>query len=285
MNTASPSPDSLSNSQWQRLLKNAGTWQGSFTQVSPYGEILIDTPTEVALIPQQQGQAMRQEIHRYPPNEPKQTKVLEYSSLSRATYFFADGAFSQGSTQWGPFSQFGAEMGLISGDRRLRLVQLFDTTHELKQITLIREQLKGSNAPERAPLKVSDLIGTWQGESVTHYADLRPEQTQTTQLKIESTGSDRLRQTLTPSDSSLPITSTGTVQGQAISFNQGVQPIRVLLLRDGASATFPPTITPRQPLFLEVGWLLDSATRQRMIRSYDAAGAWVSLTLVIEKKM
>ncbi len=276
-----PSP---SSPQWQRLLKNAGTWQGSFTQVSPYGEILIDTPTEVALIPQQNNQAMRQEIHRYPPGEPKQTKVLEYSSLSRATYFFEDGAFSQGSTQWGPFSQFGAEMGLIASNRRLRLVQLFDATNELKQITLIREQLKGSNTPEQESLKASDLIGTWQGEAVTHYADLRPEQTQTTQLKIEMTGSDSIRQTLTHSQNSPPITSTGTISGSTISFTQSTQAVRVLCLPDGASATFPPTIAPRQPLFLEAGWLLNAHTRQRMIRRYDAAGAWVSLTLVTENK-
>lgn len=244
----------------------------------------MDTPTEVALLPQDEGRAMRQEIHRYPADGPKQTKVLEYRSLSRATLFFEDGAFSQGSTQWGPFSQFGAELGLISGDRRLRLVQLFDQTQALKQLTLIRERLKGSDAPERSPLKASDLVGTWSGESVTQYADLRPEQTQTTQLKIEEIGENRISQTLSLSPSSPPITSIGTASNQTITFSQGTQPIQVLLLPDGASATFPPQITPRQPLFLEVGWLLDANTRQRMIRSYDAAGAWVSLTLVTEKK-
>ncbi len=252
----------------------------------------MDTPTEVALLPQKDGQAMRQEIHRYPSNAPEQTTVLEYSSLSRTTLFFEDGAFSQGSTQWGPLSEFGAELGLIKGvgeashraNRRLRLVQIFARTNELKQITLIREQLKGSSAPERPSLKVSDLIGTWEGQSVTQYADLRPEQTQKTQLKIEDMGASRLRQTLSFSASRPPITSTGTIKNQIITFNEGAQTVHVLLLPDGASATFPPQITPRQPLFLEVGWLLDANTRQRMIRSYDTAGAWVSITLVTEQK-
>ncbi|MGD1897244.1 MAG: hypothetical protein ACFB16_09880, partial [Phormidesmis sp.] len=36
--------------------------------------------------------------------------------------------------------------------------------------------------------------------------------------------------------------------------------------------------------FLEVGWLIDRHTRQRLIRRYDAEGAWVSLTLVTEQK-
>ncbi len=227
---------------------------------------------------------MRQEIHRYPVGEAPKTTVLEYSSLSRATLFFEEGAFSQGSTQWGPFSEFGAELGLISGDRRLRLVQLFDKAQALKQITLIRERLKGSRTPERPPLKVSDLIGVWKGKSVTQYADFQPEQTQHTQLKIEEIGSDRLRQTLSFSQSSPPIVSTGTINGQTIQFSEGAQTIQVLLLPDGASATFPPQITPRQPLFLEVGWLLNANTRQRMIRRYDATGAWASLTLVTEQK-
>ncbi|MGB3296469.1 MAG: DUF3598 family protein [Phormidesmis sp.] len=270
-------------SQWQRLLENVGTWQGSFTQLSPQGKILTDVPTEVALIPQDGGQAMRQEIHRYPPGSPAQTQVLEYRSLSRATLFFEGGAFSQGSTQWGPFSPFGAELGLIFGERRLRLVQLFDKSSELQQITLIREQLKGSTAPERDTLQLPDLIGTWRGEAVTQYADLRPDQQQATELTVEAVSDSQIRQTITFRNSP-PISTMGTVSGQVISFTEGAQLVQVLLLPDGASATCPTRITPRQPLFLEAGWLLDAHTRQRLIRSYDATGAWASLTLVTEKK-
>jgi hypothetical protein len=273
--------DSLS--QWQRLLKNVGNWQGSFTQISPTGQMLADVPTEVALIPENGDRSMRQEVHRYPPGEPAQTKVLSYSSLNRATLFFEDGAFSQGSTQWGPFSEFGCELGLISGERRLRLVQLFNKSGALEQITLIRERLKGSSAPERAQLEVSDWVGTWRGTAITQYADLRPDAQQQTQMTVEQIDSKQVRQTIVLDDHPA-ITSTGNLQDQRILFTQGTQPVQVLLLPDGASSTCPSQITPRQPLFLEVGWLLDAHTRQRMIRSYDAAGAWVSLTLVTEQK-
>jgi hypothetical protein len=270
-------------SQWQRLLKNVGTWQGSFTQISPVGQVISDLPTAVALIPENGDQSMRQEIHRYPPGEPAQTKVLSYSSLNRATLFFADGAFSQGSTQWGPFSEFGCELGLISGERRLRLVQLFNKTGELAQITLIRERLDGSSEPERTQLELSDLLGTWQGEAITQYADLRPDAQQQTKMTVEQFSSNQIRQTIVL-DGQPSITSTGTLQDRRILFTQGTQPVQVLLLPDGASSTCPSKITPRQPLFLEVGWLLDARTRQRLIRSYDAAGAWVSLTQVTEYK-
>lgn len=281
-NLSSPGSSPLS-SQWQRLLKNVGTWQGSFTQLSPKGEILSDTPTEVELAPYDDNQAMRQEVRRYPANAPDKTQTLDYRTLNRATRFLETGAFSQGSMQWGPYSTFGAELGLIKGDRRLRLVQLFDEDSVLKSLTLIREQRKGTETSERPPLQISDLTGTWQGEAVTEYADLRPAQHSETQLTVETEG-NAVRQTIISSSIATPITSTGTIEGQKISFSQGEQPIQVLLLPDGASSTCPTRITPRQSLFLEVGWLLDARTRQRLIRTYDASGAWVSLTLVKETK-
>lgn len=273
-------------SQWQRLLKNRGIWQGSFTQLSPDGQQISDTPTEVALLPYDSDRAMRQEIRRYPQanyqGQPSET-VLDYRSLSRSTLFFEAGAFSQGSIQWGPLSTFGAELGLIADKRRLRLVQLFDQSGELSQITLIREKLKGSNAPARPALKMTDLLGTWQGESVTQYADLRPEQTQSTKLKIEQESDRTIRQTITLEGQRF-ISTTGRLMGNRLSFSQGSQLMQVLLMPDGASSTCPRCITPRQPLILEAGWLLDANTRQRLIRMYDATGAWVSLTLVTERK-
>ncbi|WP_227499967.1 DUF3598 family protein [Synechococcus sp. PCC 7335] len=284
-------------SQWQCLLQNVGTWQGSFTQLSPQGEILSDTPTEVELSPYDNDQAMHQEVRRYPANAPAQIQKLDYRTLNRATRFFETGAFSQGSIQWGPFSTFGAELGLIAGDRRLRLVQLFDKANALKSITLIRERRQNSTAgstagstadsaevPERPLLTVSELLGTWQGKAVTEYADLRPRQRSETQLTVEQIGRT-IQQTITPGPAAAPITSTGTIEGQKISFSDGSQPVQVLLLPDGASSTCPSQITPRQPLFLEVGWLLEPQTRQRLIRSYDASGAWISLTLVTESKI
>ena len=244
----------------------------------------MDTPTEVALIPQGEDRsAMRQEIRRYPKTPSAQTTVLEYSSLSRATLFFEDGAFSQGSTQWGPFSEFGAELGLIAGDRRLRIVQLFDKKGDLDKITLIRERLEGTSASERKPLTVADLIGTWHGEAITQYADLRPEQTYTTRLTVELAGEKQIRQTLT-FGSAPSIASVGTLAGQRILFTGGAQETQILLLPDGGSSTCPVKITPRQPIILEAGWLLDARTRQRIIRQYDSGGAWVSLTLVTETK-
>ena len=273
-------------SQWQRLLKNRGVWQGSFTQLSPDGVLIADTPTEVALLPYDNDKAMRQEIRRYPQadyqGQPSET-VLDYRSLNRSTLFFEEGAFSQGSPQRGPLSEFGAEFGLIAGERRLRVVEMFNRAGELNRVTLIREKLKGSDAAERPALRFDDLVGTWKGEAVTQYADLRPELTQSSELRIEQANKDTVRQTVTLNGEPL-MSTTGRLVGRKISFTHGSQLAQVLLLPDGASTMCPRCITPRKPLLLEVGWMVDATTRQRMIRSYDAMGAWVSLTLVTERK-
>ena len=130
-------------SQWECLLQNLGEWQGSFTRFSLQGEVLEDTPTVVSFEGLNNNQTMRQIVRRFPANQPQNEKILEYSSLGRGILLFENGAFSQGSIQLAPFSEFGAELGLIDGDRRLRLVQLFDPNGQLDRITLIREKLAG----------------------------------------------------------------------------------------------------------------------------------------------
>ncbi len=284
-------------SQWRCLLKNLGVWQGSFARFSPTGEWREETPTIVSLEGFNDDQTVRQIIQRYdsaveaglkPPQAGTliDEKVLEYSSLGRGVLFFEDGAFSQGSMQFAPFSEFGAELGLMAGDRRLRLVQLFDRESQLSQLTLIREQRAGSDAAKRPPLALEALLGEWQGEAITLYPDWRSPTTYSTHLQISRSSDNQVVQSLTfGNGASSTIRSTAIVAGSRLQFNQGALPVQVLLLPDGASATSPLHIQTQQPFFLEVGWLLQPHQRQRLIRSYDSKGAWVSLTLVNEQKV
>ncbi|MBD2258518.1 DUF3598 family protein [Pseudanabaena sp. FACHB-2040] len=271
-------------SQWERLLKNTGTWIGSFTQLSPTGEQLSDTPTEIALIPQDQGQMMRQEIRKRPPGGPPQETVLEYRSLGKGVLFCEDGAFSQGSIQWSPFGDFGAELGLIQGQERLRLVEIFKGERTLSSLTLIREYLQGTQPQSRPPVTVDQLLGTWEGEAVSVYPDWQPEDRTSTRLEIQPAGSDQIQQTLQFGQAP-PIQSLGRIRENALQFDQGSQPVTVLMLPDGASATYPTQIEAGKPLFLEAGWLIQPDLRQRLIRAYSSQGTWVSLTLVTERKV
>ncbi|QQE64082.1 hypothetical protein GFS31_07550 [Leptolyngbya sp. BL0902] len=242
-----------------------------------------DVPTEVALLAQDGGSLMRQEIRKWPTGQPIQETVLEYRSLGRGVLFCEDGAFSQGSIQWSPVSEFGAELGLIYGQERLRLALVFPRQASLGRLTLIREHLKGERPSLRSPLSVDSLLGTWVGRGTTVYPDYQPETALASRLMITDSG-DTVTQTLSL-DSGATLQSQGQRVGSTIQFSQGRQPVTVLLLPSGASATFPTAIVPGQPFFLEVGWLITPTLRQRLIRTYDERGTWVSLTQVMEEKL
>jgi len=261
-------------SQWNALLKNLAEWEGSFTRLSPQGELLEDTKSVVSLEGLNNNQTIRQTI-RLGENE----KVLEYSSLGKGVMFFEDGAFCNGSIQLAPFSEFGAEFGFIHQNHRLRLVQLFDKNLKLDKFTLIREHLAQTQSSQNPVLTVDALLGEWIGEAVTIYPDLQKPDTYPTKMHL-SLEDEKLTQSL--SFANRTITSTATVKDSLLLFEQNQ--VQVLLLPDGASVTSPLQIQLRQPLFLEVGWLINPNLRHRMIRNYNDKGEWVSLTLVKENK-
>ena len=263
------------NSQWNALLKNLGEWEGSFTRLSPQGELLEDVPSVVSLSGLNDNQTIRQ-IVRVGEDE----KVLEYSSLGKGIMFFEDGAFSQGSIQLAPFSTFGAEFGFIHGDRRLRLVQLFDKNLKLDRFTLIREHLAGTPPVQNPVLTVDALLGEWEGEAITIYPDLQKPDSYPIKMNLQLNHSG-LTQSL--SFANRTISSTATVKDSIILFEQ--TQVQVLLLPDGASVTSPLKAQLGQALFLEVGWLINPNLRQRLFRSYNNKGEWVSLTLVTERKV
>ncbi|MEH1942432.1 MAG: DUF3598 family protein [Nostoc sp.] len=266
-------------SQWECFLQNLGVWEGSFTNFSPQGILLNDTPSRLSLERLNDNQKVRLTLSRS-----EQDLIREFSSVGGGLLFFENGSFSEGLIQLGPFSEFGAELAFVCENRRLRLVQLFDKTGQLKEIILIREHLAGTPAAERPTLQINDLLGEWQGQAVTIYPDLRSPDTYSTTLKIQLDDAGRLIQTTSFGERT--ITSTATIKDPIILFDQDPEKqVQVLLLPDGASATSPLKVQLRQLIFLEVGWLIQTNLRQRMIRSYNDKGEWVSLTLVTEEKV
>ncbi|MEH2026932.1 DUF3598 family protein [Nostoc sp.] len=289
-------------SQWECFLQNLGVWEGSFSNFSPQGTLLKDTPTRLSLEHLNNNQTVRLTLSRS-----GQDVIREFSSVGGGLLFFENGSFSEGLIQLGPFSEFGGELAFVHKNQRLRLVQLFDNTGQLKELILIREHLAETSVAERPPLQINDLLGEWQGQAVTIYPDLRSRSvsegdspdTYSTTLKLQIDNAGRLIQTTSFGDvsrqaASLPeaspmrlrtITSTATIKGPIVLFDQDPQKqVQVLLLPDGASATSPVKVQLRQPFFLEVGWLIQPNLRQRMIRSYNEKGEWVSLTLVTEER-
>lgn len=267
-------------SQWECFLQNLGVWEGSFTKFSPEGTLLNDTPSRLSLEGLNNNQTVRLTLCR----SGRDDLVLEYSSLGGGVLFFENGSFSEGLIQLGPFSEFGAELAFVHENRRLRLVQLFDKTGQLNELVLIREHLAGTPVAERPPLQIDDLLGEWLGQAVTIYRDLRSPDIYSTTLKIQLDDTGRLIQSTSFGERT--ITSTATIKGSIVLFDQDPQKqVQVLLLPDGASATSSLKVQLRQPLFLEAGWLIQPNLRQRMIRSYNEKGEWVSLTLVTEERV
>ncbi|OYD90721.1 hypothetical protein CDG77_16905 [Nostoc sp. 'Peltigera membranacea cyanobiont' 213] len=267
-------------SQWECFLQNLGIWEGSFTNFSPQGTLLNDTSSRLSLESLNNNQTVRLTLSR----SGKDDVIREFSSVGGGLLFFENGSFSEGLIQLGPFSEFGGELAFVRENRRLRLVQLFDKNGHLNGLTLIREHLAGTPAAERPPLEINDLLGEWRGQAVTIYRDLRSPNIYSTTLKIQLDDAGRLIQSTSFGERT--ITSTATIKGSIVLFDQDPEKqVQVLLLPDGASATSPLKVQLRQPLFLEAGWLIQPNLRQRMIRSYNEKGEWVSLTLVTEEKV
>ena len=272
-------------SNWENFLKNLGEWVGSFTQISTDGELLTSTPSILTLEGLEANQLVRFRVRRFATNISEQPIVdtsQEYRSLGKQAVFFETGAFSKGSFQVAPFSQFGAEYGFVSGDRRSRLVQLFGKQGSFDSLTLIREIRSGTEATLRPDLTVAQLVGKWTGTAHTVYAEWKAPETTAVSLEIQQVG-DCLQQQL--AFGSRIIASKARIDGNRLHFEEGTTPRRVLLLPDGMSSNTPLQVSHREPFFVEAGWLLSENTRQRLIRSYNEKGEWISSTHVIEDRV
>jgi Domain of unknown function (DUF3598) len=272
-------------SNWENFLKNLGEWVGSFTQVSTDGELLTSTPSILKLEGLEDNQLVRFRVRRFATDineQPTVDTIQEYRSLGRQAVFFDTGAFSKGSLQVAPFAEFGAEYGFVAGDRRSRLVQLFGKQGSFDSLTLIREIRSGTEAQLRPDLTVAQLVGKWAGTAHTIYADWKAPETTTVSLEIQEVGGC-LQQQL--AFGSRTIASTARIEGNRLHFETGATPRRVLLLPDGMSSNTPLQISHREPFFVEAGWLLSDNERQRLMRSYNEKGEWISSTHVIEYRV
>lgn len=275
-------------SQWDSFLKNLGEWHGSFTRFSPQGEETEDTPTLVTLEGLNNNQNVHQVVRYLPPNEAPRDVVVDYDSLNRSILFFENGAFSQGSMQWGPYSTFGGEFGLIDnefgdGSRRLRMVELYGSTSQLLKVVLIREKLPQSQVSDRPDLTIDSLLGEWEGRATTLYADLSNPTNFSSHLKIKRLDENQIEQSLSFGDRN--ISSVARIENNRLLFEQSDLPTQVMLLPDGASCSGPLKVGSGRSFVLEMGWLLQPNLRQRIMRTYNEKGNWVSCTLVTEKKL
>lgn len=222
--------------QWAYLCKNIGEWQGQFLRFDAKGKLLSAEPSLTVLALDPDGKTMHQTVQ-----VGGSTKQFAYRSLSRGVLFFANGAFSHGSTQFAPLAEFGAEFGFIHDRQRLRLVMLYQAG-QLQSLTLIPEHL-----PDAPPLDPQPVA----------------------------------RQALPPAQwvQGTVIFPDGRTPSPIQALNEWTTSQELLFLPYGAIVLCPPRLAPREPFSLQVVWQAKPHLFYWMVRSYDQMGGWHDLQL------
>ena len=283
-------------SQWECVLENLGEWVGSFTTVTPQGELIEDIPSAITLAGMRDNQAVHLVLKRFyslPNSTEKYAKevVWDFSTPPGVSViYFETGAFSSGA----PVVNIGvktiAEFSLIAGDRRFRMIQTFDIAQQLDRVTFVREQLQGATTPERPHLDITDLVGTWAGIATTSYADGQPsiETNTRSTFSVNDTGYQLVEQDHSLAEP-LPwridltvVTDLPLPRLWQFIDDRDQQSYQILLLPDGGYTITPTKISPGHAFYLEIGWIHQTGQRQRLVRRYDSSGKWESVTFVVE---
>lgn len=271
------------SSQWDNFLKNLGTWRGSFSTMNLDGEMTSDIPSILTLAPVDNDKDLvRLHLRRFElggyDSTPSSDITQDFRSLGRHMIFAENGSFSKGVMWFSSISDFIAEFGLIDGDRRQRMVQIYDDQRKFKKLVFIREFREGTDAKERPVLTPEQLVGTWTGEAHTYRPDFEPPSVSTSRLSVRVAG-DELHQSLEFGGRS--ITSNAQIKGNTLQFDGGRQ---ITLLPDGGSINVPVELPQKKAFFVEVGWLVSENIRHRIMRNFDDTGKWSTSVFITEKR-
>jgi hypothetical protein len=278
-------------SQWECVLENLGEWCGSFTVFSPQGEVVEDIPSLISLVGTGDNRSIRLVLKRFyavagSSELQPQEVTMNFSSPESGSVFFETGAFSSGQVSVFRGVRSIGEFCLVGIDRRCRLVQVYNTAHQLERVTLIREQRAGSNAAECPQLTSSDLLGTWylskgsrclDGGLVASVPQKKESIFSTTDLGYQWDDDGISISLSASSDWAKP-----TLRERVLQFDRDNQSYQMLLLPDAAYSICPIQIRSGYPFYLEMGWLLSPRLRHRLIRRYDSTGKWASTNFKIE---
>lgn len=277
-------------SQWDCIRQNVGTWYGSFTQFDADGQQVKDTPSKLTLEETEPDEKMLLTLERTPPGESTNTVKRDFSAPGPApyVYFFESGAFSQGSSQWAAFSQFGAEMSIKDGDRRARFVIVYEGTTEgtskIQYVTLIRETQEESDRFEQSALSLKSLIGQWKGQVEMLHASMEPLSKGESKWRLEPPAFESQEQCDDVSQG-VSLSSEGSdLAGDKPVLLQGEPSYKLMPLPNGTYCFLPEMIQKGQAFRIEVGWLQKDGERMRLIRYYDAQGVWTHTALVEDER-
>lgn len=284
-------------SQWDCIRQNIGSWYGSFTQFDKNGEQVKDTPSVLTLEETEPERKMQLTLKRTPSGESTNTVRRDFSAPGPApyVYFFENGSFSQGSSQWAAFSQFGTEMSIKAGDRRARFVVMYESTVEgtsrIKYVTLIRETRDEEKAFGGEERSLAPLQGGWKGQVKMLYASMAPLSKGDSEWRFETSLLECCESfdesSLSVSLSSEEIDFAG---GEPVAL-QGELPYKLMPLPNGTYCLIPQEIRKGEAFRVEVGWVRENGRldkgeeRSRLIRYYDTQGVWTHAALIEDERV
>ena len=175
------------SSQWDDLLRNVGEWRGWFDSMDGSLQCTKRQPSLLTLEPSASGVPLHLTLLLWPEcsgsplqtpeGEPEKRIVQSFMRVDPDMEVFGTGSFSRGTLYRSNWATLYAEFGFLHGQRRHRLVLLWDGSGQLARIVLIREFLVGSSAVECPALQADHLIGNWrhdipsQGDDIHLAAD------------------------------------------------------------------------------------------------------------------
>lgn len=272
--------------QWDNFLLNLGEWHGTFASLNAAAEIVDSTASILTLEQGAEERLVHFRLRRYGRGDqstvPSREISQEYRSLGRQVVFFSTGSFSKGSLQVAPGTAFGAEFGFVAGDRRHRLVQLYDSDGNFASHVLIREFRAGRDAVERPALHPTALVGEWQGEAATITADWPEPELQPCRITISSGSAAALQIDSSIGDNLSRISATG--QGSLLAVD-GASPATLHLHPDSGYSLVPLQVNHRRSFAVEAAWWPADDQLVRLIRHYDSSGAWRSATQITARRL
>jgi len=261
-------------SQWDNFLQNLGEWRGSFSSLDATGAVVESTPSILTLERGEEERLVRFRLRRFAGGdlngEPSRDMTEDYRNLGKQVVFFDSGTFCKGRLQVAPGTPFGGEFGFIHGDRRHRLVQLHNDDGGFSHLVLIREFRAGSDAQEVPALTLDQLQGSWSGSASTISADWPEPERADCRFEVSGNSAHSLRID----------TQTGN-RSESVEAGSADPARQLTWMADGGYHLTPRHVDHRNAFAVEAGWLTAPDRLERLIRRYDASGAWTSATQII----
>lgn len=278
-------------SQWECLQQNIGVWHGAFLQFSPEGAQVKETPSVLTLKETEPDQTIELILEREPDDGSKKVNRLTFNAPgpAPATYFFEDGSFSQGASQWSAFGQFPTEFSLKVGDRRVRFVVMYESTQsytsKVKYVTLICEtQVDGAEFVE-GKLGAAQLAGTCAGTATVLDSRTGDFGTGKSHWHFDDQLSLVSKEQFSEGKHSLMMTGAHVSENCLVLQPKSDDELayQLMLLPKGAYCLLPQEIKREKPFRIEVGWVSEVGERSRFIRYYDTRGVWTNSALIADR--